>query len=916
MRVKAKSSPRGGVHPARRRATVNTNAPPASFSRRSRLAGAGANSVAAVVAGILGAGGLAVTGNAHAQAAATQAATAPTVTLPPAPTSAQTSQNLEEVVVTATATAVRKIDASYNIVSVDRDLIKQANPLSSADILKVAPGIWPEASGGQTGANIEVAGLPSGGDSPFFTNMIEGLPLYGMPNLSFMDSSSLFRLDNTIERVEITQFGPSVIFGPAQMGATANYILRTGSATPEGQVSATYGTEHSWRTDAFYGFPIGEGWYGSVGGFYRVSDGVRASQFPSDTGGQLTATLKKDLDGGSLVFWARALDDKNQFIAPIPVIQSPDGSFSGYPGFNPLTSSYEGYATQNVMVPNPTGGFQPANMANGRGTNMYFFGSQYNQTIGGWTLYNDFIADGGGLDTNAFFSGPNPRPLGFYLYGCSYGAVPTGYCSGGAPVDTNNLPGFTVNGVSYSPNGGAGTVSTSALPINATYAGTGEPVPLSTSVIQQGWWYIQKSLSNFADEFRASYDIFKGNTLTAGAYVAIYSDNDKWSLGNQMLMTNTANATPILLNFTQGGNTYNLTSNQGFVSENSSAGQTDLVEHGDARNIAGYLSDSWRLGPWLFQGGARLENLDAQQRTCNSTNEQLGSQYDLWDNSVPICNGTWDYEHYIRTRPTFTGGVNYEFTRNMSAYIRLNNGVHYNDFDNGIRDAHGKFQPLQIVHNYEVGYKWQMRYAYVDLDAYHRVFTGLSAEATNAAGIGIPGDFVTYGSTTNGLDFDGYVGPFRGFTLRVVGNYEDGHYTNADTCFPYTNIFGQTLCGPITGSPIQRQPNVRVDVTPSYSVPVPWGDVEAWVTVEHEGQRYEDQSGLQPLGVGNLVSAGIVSDVGDHFDMRIQGTNLTNTILLTEGNARKFGVATGIGGVLLGRPYEGREVNFTAEYKW
>jgi TonB-dependent Receptor Plug Domain len=900
MRVQAKHSPRAGVvHCARPRATAPTDA------TRSRPRGAGANGVAAVVAGILGASGLAVTGIAHGQA---------TVAAPELPTTAQTSQNLQEVVVTATATAVKKIDASYNIVSADRDLIKQANPLSSADILKIAPGLWPEASGGQTGANIEVAGLPSGGDSPFFTNMVEGLPLYGAPNLSFMDSSSLFRLDNTIERVEITQFGPSVIFGPAQMGATANYILRTGSETPTGQVSATYGTEHMYRTDAFVGGPLGNDWFGSLGGFYRVSHGVRESQFPSDDGGQLTGTLKKKLDGGSLVLWARALDDKNQFIAPIPVLESPNGTFSGYPGFDPLTSSYQGYATQNATVPNPAGGFQQANMANGRGTNMYFFGAQYNQKIGGWTLYNDFIADGGGLDTNAFFSGSNPRPLGYYLYGCGYTAAPAGYCNAdGSPADTNNLPNFTINGTTYSPNGGTGNTSTSTLPINATYSGSGTPVPLGQSVIQQGWWFIQKSLQSFADEFRASYDIFKGNTLTAGSYVAIYEDNDKWSLGNQMLMTNTPNATPIVLNTLVGGNVYNLTSNQGFVNDNSNY---NIIEHGNARNIAGYLADSWRLGSWLFQGGARLENIDIHQRTCNTTAQQLGTAFDLWDNAVPICNGTWDFEHYTRTRPTFTGGVNYDFTQNMSAYVRLNNGVHYNDFDNGVRGAKGNFQPLQIVHNYEVGYKWQMQYAYVDIDAYHRVFTGLNAEATDSAGVGIPGDFITYGAKTDGVDLDGYVGPFAGFTLRIVGGWMHGTYQNADTCYPYTNIFGQQLCGNVSGAPLQRQPNIRVDVTPSYSVPVPWGDVEAWVTVEHSGQRYEDQSGLQPLGTYTMVSAGIVSDYGDHLDLRIQGTNLNNALALTEGNARKFGAATGIGNVLLGRPYEGREVNFTVEYKW
>ncbi|MGA7539652.1 MAG: TonB-dependent receptor plug domain-containing protein [Steroidobacteraceae bacterium] len=861
--------------------------------RRGRLAGGGTSSVAAVVAGILGAGALAVTGSAHGQQAAAVAA-------PALPGSAQTSQNLQEVVVTATATAVKQLDASYNIVSADRDLIKQANPLSSADILKLSPGIWPEASGGQTGANIEVAGFPSGGDAPFFTNMIEGMPLYGMPNLSFMDSSSLFRLDDTIQRVEIVQGGPSALFGPAQMGATANYILRTGTDTPTGQVSGTYGNEGMYRADAYYGGPIGGGWYGSVGGFYRVSHDVRYSQFPGEDGGQLTSTLKKDLDGGSLVFWGRVLDDKDQFIAPIPVVQNANGSYSSFPGFNALTGSYQGYGTQLATVPNPAGGWEQANMANGRGTQMYFFGSQYNQTLGAWSLYNDFIADGGGLDTNAFFSGPNPRPLGYYLYGCNYTALPAGYCNAsGTPTDTNNLNGG--NGYPLSQN------------INATYAGSGAAVPLSQSVIQQGWWYIQKSLQNFADEFRVSREVFTGNTLTGGIYLAVYEDNDNWSLGNQQLMTNTPNAVPINLSYLAGGNVYNLTSSDGFVNDNSNY---NILEHGNARNIAGYLSDSWRAGPWLIQAGARLENIDAHQRTCNTTAEQLGSQYDLWDNAVPVCNGTWDYEHYVRTRPTFTGGINYDITQHSSAYIRVNNGVHYDDFDNGIRGADGKFAPLATVQNYEGGFKWQASYAYVDVSAYHRVFKGLTDTPTTNSGMPITGETVTYGSTTNGVDFDGYIGPFSGFSLRLVADYMDGHYENADACVPYTNVNGGSACANIDGAPLQRQPKIRLDATPSYSVAVPWGDIETWLEVEYDGQRYEDQSGEQPLGSGTLLSGGILTDVGDHWDFRLQGTNLTNTIFLTEGNARIFGYEVGLGGVIVARPYPGREYNLTAEYKW
>src|SRR5882757_1002676 len=180
---------------------------------------------------------------ADAAADADQAATGTTTPDTEKAAANKDTQSLEGIVVTGTATSVRKIDASYSITAADLEQIKLANPKSTADILKISPGIWPESSGGQTGANIEIAGFPGGGDAPFFTNMVQGSPLYGMSSLSFMDSSSLLRLDDTIERVEIVQTGPGVLYGAGQMGATANFILRQGTAEPHGDIGLTYGDE-------------------------------------------------------------------------------------------------------------------------------------------------------------------------------------------------------------------------------------------------------------------------------------------------------------------------------------------------------------------------------------------------------------------------------------------------------------------------------------------------------------------------------------------------------------------------------------------------------------------------------------------------------------------------------------------------
>jgi outer membrane receptor protein involved in Fe transport len=66
------------------------------------------------------------------------------------------------------------------------------------------------------------------------------------------------------------------------------------------------------------------------------------------------------------------------------------------------------------------------------------------------------------------------------------------------------------------------------------------------------------------------------------------------------------------------------------------------------------------------------------------------------------------------------------------------------------------------------------------------------------------------------------------------------------------------------------------------------------------------------------IDAGVVAEVGEHFEMRVQGTNLTNEIGLTEGNNRiQLGSGSGIVNNLeMARPIFGREVNVQLRYKF
>jgi len=803
--------------------------------------GAVLNSVAAAVAGILYCAGSAYAADEQA------AATAPS--------------SLDEIVVTASAQGVRKLDASYNIVSVSLDEIKNSNPASVADIFKLSPGIWPEASGGQTGVNIDVAGFPNGGgDSPYFTTMIQGSPLYGSAALSFMDSSSLLRFDDTVERVEIVQGGPSAIFSSGQAGATANFILRTGSDKTTGSVGFTYGSEGSERVDAFISGKIIDGWYGSIGGFYRVSDGVRDPQYPSDIGGQLTATLKHDLDGGSVMFWYRILSDKNQWYADFPYIVV-NGKAEAYPGFDQRNNTYNSKQLQNFQIPSPGGGFWNDDISNGRGAQLSYFGSNLDLKFdGGWRIYNTFLFDGGYIPTNALVNNGNPQTLGDFIAGLS-----------------------TITGV------------LTPAQVQAHYL-NGGAVPLNTSVITEQVWQVRKKLTNVTDEFRVAKELFDGNTLTLGLYAAHYTDNDAWSLSANALMNNVPNASPIILQGVAGGNIYNVTSSQGIVNAN---GGYNILEQGKATNVAVYLSDSWKLNSWLFDASVRLEHIDLDQQTTNLSPVQMGSQFDLWDNAVELPNGTYSHGHEHNTMPTFSVGANYNGS----------NGCPANP-------------PLNTVRNYEAGFKIQNRYMYIDAAIYDKEFKGLAYQPIDVNHVPL-GPNSTYGSTARGGRIVGSVNPFAAFDLQAVrdfkiqvnAEYEKAHYKDFQGCFVYQDINGKTICGSINGQQLARLPDFQIRVTPSDTQIFPWGSVTEYVTYEHVGQHYQDNTGLNPLGSYYDLAAGIVAELGDSWEIRLMGTNLTNQIGLTEGNAR-FGGNTEQGGVNFGRSILGREGSIELKYKF
>ncbi|QEE25831.1 TonB-dependent receptor [Rhodanobacter glycinis] len=784
----------------------------------------------------------------------------------------QTAKTLDQVVVTGSASTggVRQIDASYAITTLSADDIKDVAPSSTADLLKAVPSVWVEASGGQTGANVYVRGFPGAGDARFVTTELDGSPLYGSSGLSFMSTPDLFRLDDSIKRVEVLRGGPSPIFASGQPGATVNFIQKDGTDTPDGAgtLRATVGTEGFRRFDAYWGGEIAKDWYFAGGGFAREGDGVHDAQFQVNRGGQLEAILtrKFDNDNGSISFSARHTHDNDAFFTSSPMV-SINGKLHRLDQFDPSSDTLLGNDLRHVSIETTPGnppGTVNRDVAGGRGMNLSVFGSKFDWKFGdGWSVSNRANFVGGDVPTTALFNGSNPpQTISSYI--------------NDAVTRANGDPAVVAAGGMAS--GGS-----------AVYTHGGQAVDPNQLVLETGLWTVQKHIRSFTDEVRVNKEIFDGNTLTAGAYFASYGTRDQWFLGNNVLTTLQNNARLIDVTLNNGA----MVSHNGFSGPATYA----FAEAWSGRNVAGYLSDEWVIGPWRLDAGVRLENQRANGRSENNSVVDLdGNPLTLYNNGASVLNGSYKDFHQSSTHASWTAGANYSFTPHTSAFVRINSGQLFPMFD----DIQGGTPQIQTVKQYELGFKTENKYYSAYLTAFYNRFSDLPYQAFVQGPNGLVN--VTLAGTTSakGLEFEGALHPTENFELQLIGDYTNAHY---DRYGDYSN------------NQVERQPRLQFRVTPSYFIPTSWGMARVYATYTHVGQRYGDLANQQILPSYYTIDVGAEMAMGDHWDLRLNGSNITNKLALTEGNNRVLS-GTSTSNVIYGRSIFGRSWMLSALYSF
>lgn len=476
---------------------------------------------------------------------------------------AQDSDELiEEIIIIGTAggAGIKKQDVSFAVSTMSAAEIEKFAPKSTADLLKSIPGVWVESSSGVAGANIDVRGLPGGGDAPFVTMALNGTPLYGTETLSFFEQSSIFRVDETIASTEGLRGGPGAVFGKGEPGLTVNFNLKKGQEETEGRVKYSISDYDLQRFDGVLSGQISEDFYYMIGGYVQSAPGIRDAQFTSEEGSQFTINLTKEFDRGEINVYSRVTDDHGQWYVPQCLGCGHDaGEFSQLGNATRL---------QELQI-SASGDTQIFDFANGRGWDGSVTGANIEFEFGdGW-----FLRDNVGLtkgDANTF---------GFVNAGTAITAGALSAVTGG-PVRTAG--GATLGAGDYVQN--------------------------------YGHWVVLKDLRSFTNDLSLNKEFAGGHDVTFGIYQSSFSSDDFWTLGNPVPVHNTQNGdfldpaiTPADIAAAGGDG--------GFM--------FGLASSGDARTTAFYIADSWQVNDsFRIDGGIRREEIDIDYVLDNAADGQ------------------------------------------------------------------------------------------------------------------------------------------------------------------------------------------------------------------------------------------------------------------------------------------------------
>lgn len=755
--------------------------------------------------------------------------------------------NFSEVVVTGTANPKSKLESSVAITTIPSQELNEAPPQSSADVLKAVPGFYVESSGGEGGNNLFARGIPADGSYRYVTVQEDGLPVYEAPELAFANIDILFRFDETVDRVEAVRGGSASIYASNAPGGIINLVSKTGGNELKGIAKITGGTHGLTRLDFDMGGPLADAsdWRFNIGGFYRYDEGARYAGFPGNRGGQIKANITRLLDNGYIRVNGRYMNERNIFYLPVPLTNEDDPE--SIDGFNGNWGTLTTADAALVTMPDRNGDIVQRDLADGIHPIYQSVGAEILLDLGGgWTLKNSSRAMHADLQFNALFSLTNPVSATDYAQGIAddNGAASWQYrfIETDQTVSPSEAPGLNGNGL----------------------------------VVSTGWWFVNKPLSNFSNDFQMTLDVEK-HSLAGGLYFSSYTADEFWSFND--ILTEVKER-PQLLDLELLDAAGNPAATQ--VTQNGFLKYGSLYVNANNSGTVGalYVNDEWQVTEkFRVDAGVRFERaiFRGQAETPDTLADGLdGDPNTLYDNALPVASGRFsnyntDYDEWAATL-----GINYSFTENFALFGRGSKGFRMQDFDNYRVSTAGL--KTEDVYQLEGGVKVSSPSFALFSSAFYSRFENLPFRDVVIQN----GELVELNrfanSETIGLETEAIYSPSGGFRLKLNATLQDPRLRD----YTFTEVVnGQEQTTDYSGNRVRRIPQILFDFTPSYSI----GEFNIRAQWRYVGERYSNDANTVTLPDFSVFNAGASYTI-NQVRLALNVTNIGNSLGLTEGNPR------------------------------
>ncbi len=775
-----------------------------------------------------------------------------------------------------------KAETSYALTDVSAEQLRLQAPIGVAEALKAVPGFWVEASGGEASNNIRARGIPADGFSTVSLQE-DGLPIQHDGGLGWLNADQSFRLDETIERLEVVRGGPASVFASNAPGGIVNFVTRRGGDTPAGVLKYEIGDFNHHRIDAWFGGPAGPWRYGA-GGFWRISDGIRDPGFRANDGYQLRFSLGRDLpNGGKIDANLKHFDDHVIFYLPIPLTFDSDGDPAGVPGFNPNFGTVVGPETRRVTVRTPAGS-QVIDVESGTHVKLTQLTANLELPLPGeWKLENRFRYRTSETKRENFF--PNNLTPGTdrlnQLRAGALAAFPTATDVQFRYVTTPN--------VTFNPTNQNGT--------GLVLDGTAIRIGVELDEVLNDFRLLRKfDLGGQTHDVAFGFYLASLEETFRDIRATLFTDvQDNARLLD--LVAIDASGTPV-----------------GTVTDHGvfRHGSNFANGLGDSLTTAFYLSDEWQITEQLrVDAGVRWEQIETDGRTERVAGANLGTP-----STSNVLAGTGVFDPYDRRfrRASWTAGADWQFTPDNGVFARFTPTFRLPSVGSFITNPNAT-PVIQKTDLYEVGYKYVTQPFSVFVTAFRTTFDNFSFTDTvfDPATGGFTMRTVFIKTETDGIELETSVRPTPWFDVSATATFQRPEFGD----FRITqNVNGAPVAFDFTGNQLLRVPEISFRIVPGFNL---LGTrLRLQFPIEYYSDRFADAANSVELPSYYVFNAALRYEINSQFTLHANIDNIDNSIGLTEGNPRAGQFQSGDAGAryYLARPILGRSYRAALTYRF